>query len=59
METLLTLLEHGGLLAILAFLWWHERQERIAANEILFKQLADCLDQQEEMLDEEFGPKNK
>lgn len=59
MEVLLTLVEHGALAGVMTLLWWHERQERIKANEIVFLQLQKCLDEQEQLLDEEFSPKHK
>jgi hypothetical protein len=59
MEILLTAIEHGALAGVMAVLWWHERSERIKANELVFLQLQKCLDEQEQLLDSEFGPDKK
>lgn len=59
MELLLTAVEHGALAAVMAVLWWHERSERMAANALIVAQLQKCLDEQEQLLDEEFSPKYK
>lgn len=58
-ENLLTLVEHGGLAVVLAWLLQQERKERIAYQNIMETRLAKCLDQQEQLLDEEFSPRNK
>lgn len=59
MEQLLALVEHGGIALILAYMLYQERKERIAQSELLFAQLQKCLDDQSELIDEEFGPTNK
>ncbi len=58
-DLLLTAIEHGALTAVMAIMWYHERQERIAANAIIVAQLQKCLDEQEQLIDEEFSPRNK
>lgn len=59
MDVLLTAIEHGALAVVMGIMWWHERQERIASNAIIVAQLQKCLDEQEQLIDDEFSPKYK